>query len=135
MIAALLLVARIAAVQAVATPAPLPPQDWSTLPTLRFERPVAERPALADFVRSEIRNGRCAAQRQTDIGWAVTVDVAVLVTPQGAVRRTVPRAIGCPSVEQYAAGLAFSRATGNTVTDGMTSDGWFRISMAFSWPG
>ena len=119
-----------------AIPAPaLPPQDWSTLPTLRFERTIGDNPALADFVRAEVRQGHCAAQRATAAGWTISIDIALLVTPQGLVRRSVPRAIGCPSVEQYAAGLAFSRAMGNVATKGMASDGWYRTSMAFAWPG
>jgi hypothetical protein len=129
-IRALLLITQAAA------PAPsLPPQDWSALPTLRFERTVGDNPALADFVRAEVRQGHCAAQRATATGWTISIDIALLVTPQGLVLRTVPRAIGCPSVEQYAAGLAFSRAMGNVDTDGMASDGWYRMSMAFTWPG
>ena len=121
----------------VAPPAAqLPPQDWSTLPTLRFAKPVIDSPALAEFVRSEVEKGHCEADRTTVSGaHGLTVDIAVLVTPQGLVRRTVPRAIGCPSVEQYAAGIAFSRAMGNVVLDGASSDSWYRTSMAFTWPG
>lgn len=121
--------------QATNNAATMPPQDWSTLPTLRFAKSVVEVPALAEFVRGEIKNGHCAAQRATAGGYALSVDVAVLITPHGLVRRTIPRAIGCPSVEQYAAGIAFSRAMGNVATDGMTEDGWYRTTMTFSWPG
>lgn len=132
MIAALALMAQAATAPAAA---PLLRSNWSTLPSIRFMKPVIDGPRLADFVRAEIRHGRCAAQRRTSAGWGLTIDVAVLVTPQGFVRRTVPRAIDCPSVEQYAAGLAFSRAAGNIATEGMTADGWFKTSVAFAWPG
>ncbi|TPG12736.1 hypothetical protein [Sphingomonas oligophenolica] len=132
MIAALALMAQAATAPAAA---PLPPPNWSTLPSIRFVKPVIASPRLADFVRAKIRHRRCAAQRRTNTGWVLTIDVAVLVTPQGLVRRTVPRAIHCPSIEQYAAGLAFSRATGNIATEGLVTDAWYKTSMAFAWPG
>ncbi|MDE0879493.1 MAG: hypothetical protein OSB00_12650 [Sphingomonas bacterium] len=118
-----------------ATPAPMPPQDWTMLPTLRLAKPVVDSPALAQFVRGEVASGRCSAQRPIGTGYSLKIEIAVLVTPQGLVRRTVPRAIGCPSVEQYSAGLAFSRVMGNVLTDGLKSDSWYRTSMAFAWPG
>ena len=119
----------------VITPQPLtlPPQDWTNLPTLRLVRASPDRPALSDFVRDEVRSGRCNAQTQSATGFSVIVTVALLVTPQGLVRRTLPRAIGCPSVEQYAAGLAFSRAMGNTDVGDMNVDGWYKTSMVFTW--
>ena len=118
----------------VALPAPsLPPPDWSLLPTLRYVRSPAESPALADFVRAEVRGGRCAAQRPTETGWAITVDIALLVSPAGAIRRSVPRAIDCPSVEQYAAGLVSSRARGNVATDTIATDTWYRTALTFAW--
>ena len=116
-----------------AAPVPLPPSDWSTLPALRYLHLAPDDPTLAAFVRSEAKAGRCTAARQTPSGWSLAVDVAVLIQPDGMVRNTLPRAIGCPSVEQYAAGIVFSRARGNVDTGGAGADGWYRTSLAFSW--
>ena len=116
-----------------APPPPMPPQDWGTLPTLRYVRPANDDAALASFVRGEVQAGRCAAARATPNGWTASVDVAVLVQPDGIVRRTTPRAIGCPSVEQYAAGIVFSRARMNIDTTGIVTDGWYRTTLTFAW--
>lgn len=109
------------------------PSDWTTLPPLEYVRPAPDDPALATFVRAEVQAGHCAAARPAPGGWTLNVDVAVFVQSSGMVRRTVPRAIACPSVEQYAAGLVFSRARGNVVTDTSARDGWYRTTLTFAW--
>lgn len=111
----------------------LPPTDWSSLPTLRYVRSAGEDATLANFVRGEVKAGRCAAAALAPTGWSLTVDVAVLLQPDGIVRRTIPRAINCPSVEQYAAGIVFSRARNNIDPPGTGADGWYRTTLTFTW--
>jgi hypothetical protein len=89
----------------------LPPQDWSTLPILR---------------------SRCARAVRTSLGWTLTVDLAVLITPDGRLRRVTPRAIDCPTVEQYAAGVILgSRDSIDVVVK--DTDTWYRTTITFAW--
>jgi len=134
MIASLLLLAQVATAQAPVI-APLPPQDWSGLPVLRVRRPAADIPDVSAFVRSEVDAGRCAAVSRLPQGWMLRIDLAVLATPQGQVRRITPRAIDCPTVEQYAAGLVLGTARDNVDARGATADTWYRTSMTFAWNG
>lgn len=113
----------------------LPPADWSTLPFLRYLRRSPEKPELSRFVRDEIAAGRCAASVRSGKGPILTVDLAVLVTPSGRVRRIVPRAIQCPLVEQYARGILSRMARDNIDTHGISADTWFRATLTFTWPG
>ena len=46
-------------------------------------------------------------------------------------RRIVPRAINCPTVEQYAAGVA-SRFLRRNIGDA-DADSWHRLTLAFAW--
>jgi hypothetical protein len=128
------------AVQAGPLPVPvtqsvaaMPPQDWSTLPVLRVRRPTAPAPGLSDFVRAEVAAGRCAAAMPSAQGWSLKIDLAVLATPAGQVRRVTPRAINCPTVEQYAAGLVLGTARDNVDGRGAGADTWYRTSMTFAW--
>lgn len=104
-----------------------PPTDWKALPVLPLLHRSEQRAPVADFVRDEVRSGRCAAAT----GDTLSLDLAILVTATGQVRRIVPRAIGCASVEQYAAGLVLSSTRDNLVAP--SSDAWFRTTMSFSW--
>ena len=113
-------------------PGPLPPQDWTTLRPLPYSRDTEDGGDLADFVRAEVRSGRCNAALQGSSGWSLRVDVAVLVT-SGHLRRVVPRAIQCPAVEQYAAGLVSSMARGNIAATTIGADGWYKTSLTFTW--
>ena len=92
----------------------MPPQDWSTLRPLPFARAVDDGMTLSAFVRSEVQAGRCTAAIQTAAGWTLKVDLAVLFSAASQPRRIVPRAIGCPSVEQYSAGLVSSMMRSGT---------------------
>ncbi len=115
-------------------PPPMPPQDWSLLKPLPYARDPEDDAGLSGFVRAEVKAGRCAAATATPQGWTLRVDVAVLVGPAGQPRRVVPRAISCPSVEQYAAGLVSSLARGNIAAANVDADAWYRTSLTFTWP-
>lgn len=139
MIALLLLLGQVGAPPVVpttsATPAPLPPQDWSDLPALRVRRAATETPDTAAFVQGEVAAGRCASAVRGAHGWSIKVDLALLATPDGRIRRVTPRAIDCPTVEQYAAGLLLGTARDNVDSRGATVETWYRTSMTFAWDG
>lgn len=116
------------------TPGKVAPTEMPAMAELRFRR-RAELPAgYTAFVRDEVRAGRCiAATRRPNGTSAVTIDMAVLVTGAGEVRRIVPRAIGCPTVEQYATGLVERMARANLDPDTGERDGWLHTAIAFEW--
>ena len=64
----------------------------------------------------------------------VRVDMAVLVTADSRIRRIVPRAIDCVTVEQYAAGLVSKLSRDNVDNLGIEKDTWFRTTLIFAWP-
>ncbi|WP_288459345.1 hypothetical protein [uncultured Sphingomonas sp.] len=119
--------------QAAVTAAINPPADWSTLAPLPIQRPAAPAPApaLSQFVRDEVAAGRCSAAMATARGHALSVDLAVLVGAGGQVRRIVPRAIGCATVEQYASGIALNLTRAALRAPG--ADTWYRTSVDFAW--
>lgn len=123
----------LAAQLAGASPLPMPPQDWSALRPLPLTREPDEGANLSSFVRAEVKAGRCAAATAVTQGWVLKIDLAVLIGPGAQPRRVVPRAIACPSVEQYAAGLISSMARGN-ISPATDTDVWYRTSLTFSWP-
>lgn len=110
-----------------------PPQDWTALPVLRFRRPVSAAADAAAFVQSEVGAGRCLRATRTPQGWSLAIDVALLASADGRVRRVTPRAIDCPTVEQFAAGLLLGSARDNVDMRGAAVDTWYRTSMAFAW--
>ncbi len=111
--------------------ASLPPQDWSTLPLLPIRKPAP----MSDYVRSEVLAARCDKAVKTTTGWSLTVDLAVLATPDGRLRRVTPRAIDCPTVEQYAAGVILGSARDPIVVPATGTDTWYRTSLTFAWAG
>jgi hypothetical protein len=127
-----MLLAFLAQLTAGTAPAPVPPAppaDWSGLPELSILRNWSSDPRLSDFVRDEVAAGRCAA----GAAGRVDVDLALLVAGDGQVRRIVPRAIGCATVEQYATGLASQMIRRNVAIP--EAEGWFRTTIRFAWAG
>lgn len=121
--------------QLAGAPLPMPPQDWSALHPLPLVHALDDDTSLSAFVRSEVKAGRCSAASQTPSqAWTLKIDLAVLMGPSGQPRRVVPRAIDCPSVEQYAAGIVTSLARGNVPATMVDTDAWYRTSLTFSWP-
>ena len=134
MIAALLALASVQGDPAQVQDGPEPAAiHWDSLPTLPYREAPSMTPAMHDWARRQVRARKCRARRLVDGRPAVRVEVAVLVDEDG-VRTTVPRAIGCPSIEQYAAGLVagFSR---NNLTQRTAAPGnvWYRATVTFAW--
>ena len=113
--------------------APLPPQDWSALPVLRFRRPVTPTTESTAFVAGQVSSGQCSGAARTRDGWQLTIDLALFATADGRIRRVTPRAIDCPTVEQYAAGLLLGAARDNIDLRGAAGDIWYRTTMTFGW--
>ncbi|MEG3160973.1 hypothetical protein U1763_10710 [Sphingomonas sp. LB2R24] len=114
---------------------PLPPQDWSGLPILPIRRSATIQANTSMYVHGEVMAGRCAKAVRTAQGWTLTLDLAVLATPQGRFRRVTPRAIDCPTVEQYAAGVLVGTPRDAIDLDDTQTDTWYRTSMTFTWAG
>lgn len=129
----MILALALAQVAMVVPTPPLPDRNWEALPTLDYVRPPAAG-GFVGFVAGEVRAGRCAAAVAVPGGWSLRVDVVVLATPDGQIRQAVPRAIQCPTVEQYASGLVSSFARANINTHGSTAPRWYRTSLSFTWP-
>ncbi|QDZ06978.1 hypothetical protein FPZ24_05360 [Sphingomonas panacisoli] len=110
-----------------------PPTDWSALPPLRLST-TPDYPALmTQFVHDEVAAGRCAAPPAVAGKVSIKVDMVVLISPSGDTLRIVPKAINCPTVEQFAAGVVQKAARGNLAGAPPASDSWYRTGMTLSW--
>lgn len=119
---------------AQAAPAPAParaapavpavPTNWNVMPPLPWRSAPVITPDLTTFVESEVRAGHCAGSSD-----GIEVELAVFVRADGVVRAVVPRAIDCPSVEQFAAGLVTRFARNNLR---QPAAGWYRAAITFA---
>lgn len=114
-------------------PAVRSPIDWAALPVLPYRRTPRTTASMNGFVLSEIRRSGCPRPAATEGRVQLQVDVAVLIGDDHLVRATIPRAIGCPTVEQYATGLVISFARGNLIPRLVGDGGWYRASLLFDW--
>lgn len=126
MIMGLALLAVASAAPAQEPPPLVVPTDWAAMPPVPWRVAPVIAPGLATFVADEVRAGRCAAPPRD----AIEVRVAVYIRADGIVRAAVPRAIDCPTVEQFAAGLVTSFARNNLRTP---AAGWYQATIAFDW--
>lgn len=139
----LLLAALTQATPLVAPPPPAgqpsilqPPSSdtWDTLPALQLRRTGADTATLYRFVRAEVEAGRCAAAVTDGSGRvSLRAPVAVLVGADGSVRRMVPAAIGCPTVEQFTVGVIGRLAVGNVRAPWPGGDRWYRSGLTYIW--
>lgn len=106
--------------------------NWESLPTLPYRDPPTMTPAMHEWARGQVRARKCRARRLVDGRPAVRVEVAVLVDEEG-VRTTVPRAIGCPTIEQYAAGLVAGFSRNNLTQRTAAPTAWYRATVTFAW--
>lgn len=142
MIAPLLLAAALQVAPPLAlAPAPGPVQptppaldSWAALPRLELRRPGLDLDTLVRFVRDEVAAGRCAGTTNEASGTtSVHAPVAVLVAPDGSVRRLVPAAIGCPTVEQFTVGVIGRLAADNVRAPWPEADRWYRSGLTYTW--
>ncbi|MGN6817548.1 MAG: hypothetical protein ACTHJR_02630 [Sphingomonas sp.] len=118
--------------QAAVTPAV--PSDWSKLPDLRLATPADYPAIMTKFVRDEIAAGRCVAPPPVAGKTSIKVDMIVLVaSANGEAVKIVPRAINCPTVEQFAAGVVQKAARGNIAGPPPGTDSWYHVGMTLTW--
>lgn len=111
------------------------PTDWASLPPLPYREEPQVTPAMLGFVRGELRSGRCRPAKGSYARGTLTLEVAVLVGSGGFIRRVVPRAIDCITVEQYGAGLVASFARGNLRQRASgAGDAWHHATLSFGPP-
>ena len=101
--------------------------DWDGLPPLPYRAPPLVTAEMHAFVGREVRARKCPRR-----GREMRVDIAVLIDEAGGIRTTVPRAINCPSVEQYAAALVAGFARGNLLPRMASGEQWYRTSLSFT---
>lgn len=106
--------------------------DWAALPALPYRAQPRLTPSMHQFAAREAQARRCPLPA-TGPTQRLTVELAILVDGAGDVRTVVPRAIQCPTVEQYAAGLAAGFARNNLLPRNGASDQWYKTSLTFSW--
>lgn len=110
------------------------PNDWSKLPDLRLTATPDYAAIMTRFVHDEVAAGRCAATNAADGKASLKVDMVVLVSSaNGEAVKIVPRAINCPTVEQFAAGVVQKAARGNIAGPPPTADSWYHIGMTLTW--
>jgi len=105
--------------------------DWDGLAPLPYRAPPIVTSEMQNFVQREVIERKCPvspAGAQT-----VTVDVAILVDANDGIRVTVPRAMQCPTVEQYAAALVAGFARNNLLPRTTPNEQWYKTSLTFTW--
>lgn len=108
-----------------------PPLDWSTLPSFPLPRAVIVTEGTS-FVRRELTE-RCAGGTDASQSRQFAMAVAILVADAGHVRRVTPRAVGCPTVEQYTAGYVLSLTRGGPGSLSAPAPGWYRLTVTYRW--
>jgi len=104
------------------------PIDWDALPPLPWRAPPIITAEMQVFVQREVKLRKCVLAKPG----VAEVSIAVLVDENGSIRTTVPRAIACPSVEQYAAALAAGFARNNLLPRPGASEQWYRTTLSFT---
>lgn len=110
------------------------PIVWEAMAPLPYRTPPPISPAMSRWVAGELVRGKCPVPRPVGGRHILRVDVAVLISSESTVRASIPRAIDCPTVEQYAAGMVSSFARNNLLARAGDGSGWFRASVTFDWP-
>ncbi|MHA6720555.1 hypothetical protein ACX40Y_14030 [Sphingomonas sp. RS6] len=105
--------------------------DWAALAPLPFRTLPQITPAMRDFVAGEIALRKCPVPAGP--GQTLTVDVAVLVAADDGIRTVIPRAIRCPTVEQYTAALVAGAARDNLLPRTAANEQWYRATITFDW--
>jgi hypothetical protein len=109
------------------------PINWDGLPPLPYRVQPIVAPEMHGFVEREVKQRKCPMAQTRTPTQTLQVGVAVLVDEKGGIRTVVPRAIACPTVEQYAAALVAGFARNNLLPRSASEPQWYRASVSFSW--
>ncbi|MDF7775467.1 hypothetical protein P1X14_09425 [Sphingomonas sp. AOB5] len=107
--------------------------DWTALPALPYRAPPVVTQGMHDFAHREVRARKCPLPKVAGPSQTMSVELALLVDGSGEVRTVVPRAIDCPTVEQYAAGLTAGFARNNLLPRSGAAEQWFKTTVTFTW--
>lgn len=107
--------------------------DWNALPPLPYRTAPVLSAEMHSFVGREVRERKCPVAPSRAATQNLQVEVAVLVESSGGIRTVVPRAIACPTIEQYAAALAAGFARNNLLPRSAAEPRWYRTTLSFSW--
>jgi hypothetical protein len=111
-----------------------PPRDRSALPPLRLTQTPDYSLIMTKFVHDEVAAGHCAAPAPVAGKVTLKLDLIVLVASStNQAIRVVPRAISCPTVEQFAAGVVEKAARDNIAGQPPGNDSWYHTSMSVTW--
>jgi hypothetical protein len=113
-------------------PPPPPVAEWPQLPSYPLPRSANIADGV-DFVRREVDANRCQPLLPPAAGERLQLPVAILVGQGGQVRQIVPRAIGCPSVEQYVVGYLLSLTRTAAQPSMVPVPGWYQLTVAYRW--
>lgn len=105
--------------------------DWDGLAPLPYRAPPIVTPEMQGFVQREVGEHKCPVAPAG--AQSITVDVAVLVDANDGIRVAVPRAIQCPTVEQYAAAIVAGFARNNLLPRTTPTEQWYKTSLTFTW--
>lgn len=104
--------------------------DWNGLAPLPYRAPPVVTQEMHRFVQNETVARNCPLAPDAT---SLAVDVAVLVHDKGSIRVTVPKAIQCPTAEQYAAALVAGFARNNLLPRMGAGEQWYRTTITFTW--
>ncbi len=107
--------------------------QWGALPLLPYRTPPVVTAEMHAFVAHEVAARRCPLPDANGGAATLTVDVAVRVAEDGTIRAAIPRAIQCPTVEQYSAALVTAFARNNLLPRLGAQDQWYRTAVTFNW--
>ncbi|MBW4329676.1 hypothetical protein KY084_02150 [Stakelama sp. CBK3Z-3] len=109
------------------------PIDWEGMTPLPYHNQPVVTTQMSQFVAKEMAFSKCPMPRRQNGKRVVSLDIAVLLSEDGSVRATIPRAINCSSVEQYSAGLVSTFARNNLDPAKVDPSGWYRATVTYEW--
>lgn len=109
----------------------LPPQDWNTLPKAEFRQSWRINPSAISDVIYLAQTGRCNPLwiRSDELGFRIPI--VMYVAPDGSIRQLGVISIGCKSIENYTASLAWKKFRPKPFVG--SEPLWYQTSIQFSW--
>lgn len=103
--------------------------DWDALPLLPIRSAPIITQEMEKFAAAQALEAKCVLP-----DGPLSVDVAVLLDEDDALRAAVPRAIDCPVIEQFVASLVQANARYNLLPRVTSNEQWYRANITFNLP-